>query len=133
MSSYEVDAATMCDALSHVPGVEHVVLEFDERGDGVLRVQVSGDPPHASVVGPAVHQMRHRFGLGIEHQRLRLTGPTGRPVVAIVETMATPTKTVADAAPVGRRRRTSPTERADVVAPPRPSQTTEFVEMPFDA
>ncbi|GAA4346840.1 hypothetical protein [Angustibacter luteus] len=90
MSAYEVDAATMCDALSHVPGVEHVVLEFDERGDGVLRVQVSGDLDHASVVGAAVHQMRHRFGLGIEHQRLKLTGPTGRPVVAVVETMAAP-------------------------------------------
>lgn len=87
MSAYEVDAATMCDALSHVPGVEHVVLEFDEQGNGVLRVQVAGGQDHASVVGAAVSQMRHRFGLGVHDQRLRLTGPTGRPVVAVVETL----------------------------------------------
>jgi hypothetical protein len=85
--TYEVDAATMCDALSDVPGVEHVVLEFDQQGNGVLRVQVAGDQDHGAVVGAAVRQMRHRFGLGVDHERLRLTGPAGRPVVAVVETL----------------------------------------------
>ncbi len=87
MGSYEVDAATMCDALSHVPGVEHVALEFDELGNGVLRVLVAGGQDHASVVGAAVSRMRDRFGLAGDDQRLRLTGPTGRPVVAVVETL----------------------------------------------
>ena len=89
MGSYEVDAATMCDALSHVPGVEHVALEFDERGNGVLRVLVAGGQDHASVVGAAVSRMRDHFGLDGDDQRLRLTGPTGRPVVAVVETLET--------------------------------------------
>jgi hypothetical protein len=87
VGSYEVDAATMCDALSHVPGVEHVALEFDERGNGVLRVLVACGQDHAVVVGAAVSRMRDRFGLGLDDQRLRLTGPTGRPVVAVVETL----------------------------------------------
>ncbi|GAB3597448.1 hypothetical protein GCM10027446_25510 [Angustibacter peucedani] len=97
MSAYEVDAATMCDALSHVPGVEHVVLEFDERGNGVLRVQVSHGQDHASVVGAAVTQMRSKFGLGVDQRRLRLTGPAGRPVVAVVETLDDGALTAADA------------------------------------
>lgn len=87
MGSYEVDAATMCDALSHVPGVEHVALEFDELGNGVLRVLVAGGQDHASVVGAAVSRVRDRFGLDGDDARLRLTGPTGRPVVAVVETL----------------------------------------------
>lgn len=87
MGSYEVDAATMCDALSHVPGVEHVALEFDELGNGVLRVLVAGGQDHATVVGAAVSRMRDRFGLAGGDDRLRLTGPTGRPVVAVVETL----------------------------------------------
>jgi hypothetical protein len=87
VGSYEVDAATMCDALSHVPGVEHVALEFDELGNGVLRVLVAGGQDHAFVVGAAVSRMRDRFGLAGEDDRLRLTGPTGRPVVAVVETL----------------------------------------------
>ena len=89
MGSYEVDAATMCDALSHVPGVEHVALEFDELGNGVLRVLVAGGQDHASVVGAAVSRVRDRFGLDGDDARLRLTGPTGRPVVAVVETLDT--------------------------------------------
>ncbi len=97
MSAYEVDAATMCDALSHVPGVEHVVLEFDDRGNGVLRVQVSHGQDHSEVVGAAVTQMRSRFGLGIDQRRLRLTGPAGRPVVAVVETLDEGALTAADA------------------------------------
>ncbi|MGN6611719.1 MAG: hypothetical protein ACTHLJ_08065 [Angustibacter sp.] len=82
-----MDAATMCDALSHVPGVEHVALEFDELGNGVLRVLVAGGQDHASVVGAAVSRVRDRFGLDGDDARLRLTGPTGRPVVAVVETL----------------------------------------------
>lgn len=87
MGSYEVDAASMCDALSHVPGVDHVVLEFDELGNGVLRVLVAGGQDHARVVGAAVSRVRDRFGLDGDGARLRLTGPTGRPVVAVVETL----------------------------------------------
>ncbi len=98
MSAYEVDAATMCDALSHVPGVEHVVLEFDDRGHGVLRVQVSQGQDHSEVVGAAVTQMRSRFGLGVDRRRLRLTGPAGRPVVAVVETLDDDEPAAADAA-----------------------------------
>ncbi|WP_157371439.1 hypothetical protein [Angustibacter sp. Root456] len=82
-----MDAATMCDALSHVPGVEHVALEFDELGNGVLRVLVAGGQDHASVVGAAVSRVRDRFGLDGDGARLRLTGPTGRPVVAVVESL----------------------------------------------
>ncbi len=88
MSAYEVDAATMCDALSQVPGVEHVVLEFDARGNGVLRVQVPVSQDHNVVVGAAVAQLRHQFGLGVDGRRLRITGPAGKPVVAVVETLS---------------------------------------------
>jgi hypothetical protein len=75
----------MCDVLSGVPGVEDVSLEFDSRGNGVLRVRLRPDVAEDEVVGAAVAQLHRRFGVGLEGGRLRLTGPSGRTVVAVVE------------------------------------------------
>jgi hypothetical protein len=83
--TYEVDAAQMCDALSVVPGVEHVALEFDGRGQGVLRIRLAAGADGDEVVGAAVAGLRRRFGPGVDASRLRLTGPRGRPVVAVVD------------------------------------------------
>jgi hypothetical protein len=83
--SYEVDAAQMCDALSVVPGVEHVALEFDGRGTGVLRIRLAVGADGDEVVGAAVAGLRRRFGPEVDASRLRLTGPRGRPVVAVVD------------------------------------------------
>jgi hypothetical protein len=85
VSAYEVDAADMRDAMSRVPGVQHVLLEFDSSGNGVLRVQVGPDADADAVVGQAVGRLRQRFGLGVDASRLRLTGPSGRTVIAVVE------------------------------------------------
>jgi hypothetical protein len=75
----------MCDVLSGVPGVEDVTLEFDSRGNGVLRVRLRADVDEDKVVGDAVAQLHRHFGVGLEGGRLRLTGPSGRTVVAVVE------------------------------------------------
>src|SRR4051795_13416000 len=75
----------MCDALSVVPGVEHVALEFDGRGQGVLRIRLAAGADGDQVVGAAVAGLRRRFGPGVDASRLRLTGPRGRPVVAVVD------------------------------------------------
>jgi hypothetical protein len=75
----------MCDVLSGVPGVEDVTLEFDSRGNGVLRVRLRADVDEDRVVGDAVAQLHRQFGVGLEGGRLRLTGPSGRTVVAVVE------------------------------------------------
>src|SRR4051812_49183124 len=75
----------MCDALSVVPGVEHVALEFDGHGQGVLRIRLAAGADGDEVVGAAVAGLRRRFGAGVEASRLRLTGPRGRPVVAVVD------------------------------------------------
>jgi hypothetical protein len=75
----------MCDVLSGVPGVEDVTLEFDSRGNGVLRVRLRADVDEDKVVGDAVAQLHRQFGVGLEGGRLRLTGPSGRTVVAVVE------------------------------------------------
>ncbi len=83
--AYEVDASSMCDVLSGVPGVDDVSLEFDTRGNGVLRVRLRPDVDEDAVVGAAVAQLHRRFGVGMEGGRLRLTGPSGRTVVAVVE------------------------------------------------
>jgi hypothetical protein len=83
--AYEVDASSMCDVLSGVPGVEDVTLEFDSRGNGVLRVRLRADVDEDKVVGDAVAQLHRQFGVGLEGGRLRLTGPSGRTVVAVVE------------------------------------------------
>lgn len=83
--TYEVDAAQMCDALSVVPGVEHVALEFDGHGRGVLRIRLAAGADGDEVVGAAVAGLRRRFGQGVDASRLRLTGPRGRPVVAVVD------------------------------------------------
>lgn len=83
--AYEVDASSMCDVLSGVPGVEDVTLEFDSRGNGVLRVRLRADVDEDRVVGDAVAQLHRQFGVGLEGGRLRLTGPSGRTVVAVVE------------------------------------------------
>jgi hypothetical protein len=83
--TYEVDAAQMCDALSVVPGVEHVALEFDGHGQGVLRVRLAEGAVGDEVVGAAVAGLRRRFGPGVDASRLRLTGPRGRPVVAVMD------------------------------------------------
>jgi hypothetical protein len=83
--AYEVDASSMCDVLSGVPGVEDVSLEFDSRGNGVLRVRLRPDVAEDEVVGAAVAQLHRQFGVGLEGGRLRLTGPSGRTVVAVVE------------------------------------------------
>jgi hypothetical protein len=83
--AYEVDASSMCDVLSGVPGVENVSLEFDSRGNGVLRVRLRPDVDEDEVVGAAVAQLHRQFGVGLEGGRLRLTGPSGRTVVAVVE------------------------------------------------
>jgi hypothetical protein len=83
--AYEVDASSMCDVLSGVPGVEDVSLEFDSRGTGVLRVRLRPDVAEDEVVGAAVAQLHRQFGVGLEGGRLRLTGPSGRTVVAVVE------------------------------------------------
>jgi hypothetical protein len=83
--SYEVDAAQMCDALSVVPGVDHVALEFDGRGGGVLRIRLADGANGDEVVGAAVAGLRRRFGPEVDASRLRLTGPRGRPVVAVVD------------------------------------------------
>jgi hypothetical protein len=83
--AYEVDASSMCDVLSGVPGVEDVTLEFDSRGNGVLRVRLQADVDEDKVVGDAVAQLHRQFGVGLEGGRLRLTGPSGRTVVAVVE------------------------------------------------
>jgi hypothetical protein len=83
--AYEVDASSMCDVLSGVPGVEDVTLEFDSRGNGVLRVRLQADVDEDEVVGDAVAQLHRQFGVGLEGGRLRLTGPSGRTVVAVVE------------------------------------------------
>jgi hypothetical protein len=87
--SYEVDAAQMCDALSVVPGVDHVALEFDGRGGGVLRIRLAAGADGDEVVGAAVAGLRRRFGPGIDASRLRLTGPRGRPVVAVLDGTST--------------------------------------------
>lgn len=81
---YEADAADMCDVLSAVPGVEHVALEFDGSGNGVLRIRLATGADEGQVVGAAVTGLRSRFGLRVEAGRLRLTGPGGRPVLAVV-------------------------------------------------
>lgn len=83
--AYEVDASSMCDVLSGVPGVEDVTLEYDSRGNGVLRVRLRADVDEDRVVGDAVAQLHRHFGVGLEGGRLRLTGPSGRTVVAVVE------------------------------------------------
>lgn len=83
--SYEVDAAQMCDALSVVPGVEHVALEFDGRGTGVLRIRLAAGADGNEVVDAAVAGLRRRFGPDVDASRLRLTGPRGRPVVAVMD------------------------------------------------
>ena len=88
--SYEVDAAQMCDALSVVPGVERVALEFDGRGAGVLRIRLAAGADGDEVVGAAVAGLRRRFGPDVDTTRLRLTGPRGRPVVAVVDESAEP-------------------------------------------
>lgn len=80
----------MREALCDVPGVEHVLLEFDLQGNGLLRVQVRQDQDHAAILGAAVQQMRHRLGLDGDQRRLRITDPTGRPVLAVVETLLPP-------------------------------------------
>jgi hypothetical protein len=87
--SYEVDAAQMCDALSVVPGVDHVALEFDGRGAGVLRIRLAAGADGDQVVGAAVAGLRRRFGPDVDASRLRLTGPRGRPVVAVVDDTTT--------------------------------------------
>jgi hypothetical protein len=83
--TYEVDAAQMCDALSVVPGVEHVALELDGSGQGVLRIRLAAGADGDEVVGAAIAGLRRRFGSGVDASRLRLTGPRGRPVVAVVD------------------------------------------------
>lgn len=83
--AYEVDASSMCDVLRSVPGVDDVSLEFDSRGNGVLRVRLRPEVDEDDVVGAAVAQLHRRFGVGLEGGRLRLTGPSGRTVVAVVE------------------------------------------------
>ncbi|HET8616512.1 MAG TPA: hypothetical protein VFL94_13380 [Actinomycetales bacterium] len=83
--AYEVDASSMCDVLSGVPGVEDVSLQFDSRGNGVLRVRLRAEVDEDAVVGAAVAALHRRFGVGLEGGRLRLTGPSGRTVVAVVE------------------------------------------------
>src|SRR5215213_5987364 len=75
----------MCDALSVVPGVEHVALELDGRGTGVLRIRLAAGADGDEVVGAAVAGLRRRFGPDVDASRLRLTGPRGRPVVAVVD------------------------------------------------
>lgn len=84
-TEYEVDAATMRDALSVLPGVVQVDLEFDDRGGGVLRVQLGPGVDQDAVVDAAVAGLRRVAGIGIEGSRLRLCGPSGRPVVAVVQ------------------------------------------------
>jgi hypothetical protein len=83
--AYEVDAASMCDVLGDVSGVQGVSLEFDSRGNGVLRIRLRPDVDEDAVVGAAVAQLHRQFGVGLEGGRMRLTGPSGRTVVAVVE------------------------------------------------
>lgn len=80
----------MREALCDVPGVEHVLLEFDLQGNGLLRVQVAQNQDHAAILGAAVEQMRRRLGLDGDQRRLRITDPSGRPVLAVVETLVVP-------------------------------------------
>jgi hypothetical protein len=83
--AYEVDASSMCDVLGDVSGVQGVSLEFDSRGNGVLRIRLRPDVDEDAVVGAAVAQLHRQFGVGLEGGRMRLTGPSGRTVVAVVE------------------------------------------------
>ncbi len=100
-TEYEVDAATMRDALSGLPGVVQVDLEFDAHGAGVLRVRLGQGVDEDAVVDAAVAGLRRVAGVGIDGSRLRLCGPSGRPVVAVVETHAPePDEAAGPAAPI---------------------------------
>lgn len=112
----------MCDALSHVPGVEHVVLEFDARGNGVLRVQVPPEVDQDVVVGAAVTHMRHRFGLSVDASRLRLTGSSGRTVIAVVESL--------DHGKVATEALASPAEAEPVQVPDAPRRPRGRMSVP---
>lgn len=84
-TEYEVDAATMRDVLRVLPGVAQVDVEFDAEGGGVLRVRLGPDGDEDAVVGAAVTGLRRVASVAVDGSRLRLTGPGGRPIVAVVE------------------------------------------------
>src|SRR4051812_13091804 len=99
----------MCDALSVVPGVEHVALELDGRGRGVLRIRLAAGADGDEVVGAAVAGLRRRFGPGVDASRLRLTGPRGCPVVAVMDdALARPAAGDDEAPPVRTASRIGP-------------------------
>ena len=86
---YEVDAAAMCDALSGLPGVLTAALELD-GSSGVLRVRLDAGADEAHVVGAAIAGLRRTRELGPGGSRLRLVGPSGQAVIAVVEPHAGP-------------------------------------------
>ncbi len=82
-----VEATVMRDALGSVPGVLTAVLELDAAGPAVLRIRLAPGADQDEVVGAALDGMRGagsplaRAGGG----RLRLVGPDGQGVVAVVD------------------------------------------------
>ena len=83
-----VEATAMRDALCAVPGVRRATLEPDADGPTVLRIRLAPDADQDEVVGAALAGLRSagaRVDLGPGGGRLRLVGPDGRAVVAVVE------------------------------------------------
>ncbi len=82
----------MRDALAAVPGVLAATLELDAAGPAVLRIRLAPGVDQEQVVGAALDGL---CGLGAPPAlaagggRLRLVGPQGQGVVAVVEASST--------------------------------------------
>lgn len=112
----------MRDALRGLPGVAQVSLEFDPAGRGVLRVRLAPGVNESEVVSAALASLRASHGvgsdgLGADGSRLRLTGPTGEFVVAVVEPHGRPP---AAPPPVVWQPLQAPPPPASASAPPSP-------------
>lgn len=82
----------MRDALRAVPGVLAATLELDAAGPAVLRIRLVPGADQDQVVGAALDRIRGAGSppaLGAGGGRLRLVGPDGQAVVAVVEAPST--------------------------------------------
>lgn len=82
----------MRDALRAVPGVLAATLELDAAGPAVLRIRLVPGADQDQVVGAALDRIcgaGSAPALGAGGGRLRLVGPDGRAVVAVVEAPST--------------------------------------------
>lgn len=121
----------MRDALRAVPGVLAATLELDVAGPAVLRIRLVAGADQDQVVGAALERLCDAgppFDRGAGGGRLRLVGPQGRGVVAVVEasSLDLPELLVPPQRRAAHRREDGPSSEPRVG--PAPQATPEPVE-----